>query len=112
MRRSFLIGVELPSHEKEVVTKTMEQDRQIKHPQTTEWIAICQEYVACRPGEQPHDQGVLDAKTPEHERHEQHHRDFGNLSKSHFASSILYMQLIEIGIREREIESQRNASQD
>src|SRR4051812_44758144 len=112
MRRSFLIGVELPGHEKKVITETVKQDRQIEHPQTTKWIAIRQEYVAYRPREQTHDQDVLDAETSEDERHEQHHGDFGNLSKSHFSRGIFDMQFIEVGIRKRKIESQRNASQD
>src|SRR3954471_20660350 len=112
MHWSFLVGVELPGHKKEVIAETMEQDCQIEHPQTAQWVAIRQKYVAYRPGKQTHDQDVFDAKTPEDERHEQHHGYFGNLSKGHFACRIPDMQLIQVGIRERKIERQRDASQD
>src|SRR5580765_3337681 len=112
MNRSFLIRVELAGHKEEVVTDAMEQDRDVEHPQPSIRIAIRQQEVAERPGKQPRDQNVLDSKTAEDERHEQHHHNFGGLSKRHFACSILDVQLIEVGIGKREIESKRNASQD
>src|ERR1043166_7632608 len=95
MRRSFLIRIELPGHEEEVITNSMEQDGDIKHPQAAKRIAIRQQQIAQRPGKQSGDQNVLHGKTAKDERHKEHHYNFGGLAKGHFSGSIIYVQFID-----------------
>ena len=82
-RTRLLVHVDLPCHEEEIVTNTMEQNAERDQPERGARGGPRKEAIAQHPRRHPDRQHALHTETHKHQRHEKHKDRLGHLTERH-----------------------------